>query len=946
MSNVAIASAMRIARRYARGGAVNTNPSMAQRAAGNYKMRHITFQGLPITIENPKGTIRKGIDHTGKKWATRMTEDYGYIKGTNGHDGDHVDCFVGPDKKSDRVFVIDQIHNYDKDRFDEHKCMLGFNSKKKAFKAYKKSYGPDYGSRHEAAAMTEMSVDAFKEWLKGGGGKKPLAPDVPKMASGGKVKAGNTSMEDELYSRETEELADRIRNREYPPEALYSAKDLDVKRDLMIEHPDYYMTYSPRNPNYRLPGNPPWTFQSFQEGGSVDDPYTTPLDIEEKPAFEAWKQKYAPQDTGEDYDFPGAFKAGLTPDPQSGHWPDTFKKPNHPTFSVESQYAKDRPELAGHWNDDAYVPSGQVSDEDMARAQVAQQTAPREGGLMQTIPQAWEMVQTPEGRSKLWEAAKTEASQFIPGMIEQAKGPGEAMAGKMTPEQEAEWAAGMGLGMIGARSPFAEPGTVGIAGGRPTGKPGPEAVHQLSQNIAERIVEKHGDNLDAIQSTLDSLRQKTNDQVATAIYAKLPEDVQYQLAMRDMHPQLRERVEASAPPPFREITHPEEAKDWLREHGHDPDDWGYSDPENYVDLANKLKRQEMGLTPPPAPERLPVRTAPRQGAPELSPEITEMMGRDDVDQFFGQVSPHEVEHLPPEQVMGIRDKLSGLPDANDYKAQSPDLWNALHQRADEIEGRVSWAPEPPIRAAHDTFQSKFDEYLTPLYTGKKSPPDPYGWVQSPLDHFMHDYFGGMYMPGLIERRWEPYGGGFSFEGELRSPEGQRIGAISRSFSPEGKSAYHGYLKVDPNVRGTGMVPTMLKNQIDLYRKLGIERVKLTANIDVGGYAWARYGFAPAEQEWRMMKSRFKSHFDNGVLQADPTSNWGRHMLMEILNNSDPKAIWDLADLDVKEMRTGKKIGQALLMNKSWGGVLNLTDGEALARFYDYVATKAQKKQQP
>jgi hypothetical protein len=27
------------------------------------------------------------------------------------------------------------------------------------------------------------------------------------------------------------------------------------------------------------------------------------------------------------------------PSAENGHWPDTFKKPNHPTFSVESQYA-------------------------------------------------------------------------------------------------------------------------------------------------------------------------------------------------------------------------------------------------------------------------------------------------------------------------------------------------------------------------------------------------------------------------------------------------------------------------------------------------------------------------------------------------------------------------------------------------------------------------------
>lgn len=70
------------------------------------------------------------------------------------------------------------------------------------------------------------------------------------------------------------------------------------------------------------------------------DQYDTPLTPEEEAKFKVWKQKYAPNDTGGDYDLRGAFKAGLTPDPERGHFPDTFKKPNHPTFSVESQYSK------------------------------------------------------------------------------------------------------------------------------------------------------------------------------------------------------------------------------------------------------------------------------------------------------------------------------------------------------------------------------------------------------------------------------------------------------------------------------------------------------------------------------------------------------------------------------------------------------------------------------
>lgn len=90
--------------------------------------------------------------------------------------------------------------------------------------------------------------------------------------------------------------------------------------------------------------------------GGVVDQYTTQLSPEEQSGYQSWKQKNPPNDSGYDYDLQGAYKAGLTPDVESGHFDDKFKKPNHPTFSTFSQYAKDRPDLAGTWDGDQYVP--------------------------------------------------------------------------------------------------------------------------------------------------------------------------------------------------------------------------------------------------------------------------------------------------------------------------------------------------------------------------------------------------------------------------------------------------------------------------------------------------------------------------------------------------------------------------------------------------------------
>jgi len=85
--------------------------------------------------------------------------------------------------------------------------------------------------------------------------------------------------------------------------------------------------------------------------------YNTKLDLGEELKFQEWKAQNAPKDSGYDYDLRGAYKAGLTKDIATGHWKDAFKKPNHPTFSDQSQYAVgDQRGRAGHWVDDEFIP--------------------------------------------------------------------------------------------------------------------------------------------------------------------------------------------------------------------------------------------------------------------------------------------------------------------------------------------------------------------------------------------------------------------------------------------------------------------------------------------------------------------------------------------------------------------------------------------------------------
>lgn len=143
----------------------DTTPAEKQKEAGNYKKGHVQVGTFNITIENPKGSVRSGIDTEGNKWETIMQNTYGYIRGTEGVDGDHIDVFLSDDIdgwNGRRVFVVDQ---YNEDgSFDEHKVMLGFNETDDAEAAYFANYDSDWANNHKTV-VTAVNLEDFKKWI-------------------------------------------------------------------------------------------------------------------------------------------------------------------------------------------------------------------------------------------------------------------------------------------------------------------------------------------------------------------------------------------------------------------------------------------------------------------------------------------------------------------------------------------------------------------------------------------------------------------------------------------------------------------------------------------------------------------------------------------------------------------------------------------------------------
>lgn len=144
---------------------VNTDPTEAQKEAGNYKKGHVQVGTFDITIEQPQGSVRKGTDADGKQWESKMNNTYGYIRGAVGVDGDHIDVFLSNDIdgwNGRKVYVVDQ---YNPDgSFDEHKVMLGFNDADEAKVDYLANYeqGWENGRRID---ITGVNLEDFEKWI-------------------------------------------------------------------------------------------------------------------------------------------------------------------------------------------------------------------------------------------------------------------------------------------------------------------------------------------------------------------------------------------------------------------------------------------------------------------------------------------------------------------------------------------------------------------------------------------------------------------------------------------------------------------------------------------------------------------------------------------------------------------------------------------------------------
>lgn len=148
-------------------------PTDAQKEAGNYKKGHARWNGLDLSIENAKGSERRGTGPDGVEWSVTMPAHYGYFRGTEGADGDHVDFYMGDDPDVQHAYVIDQV-DADTGAYDEAKVMLGYDAPQDARDAHSAAFSDGKGAARRGGMM-KLTIPELKEWLASDKTKQPIS---------------------------------------------------------------------------------------------------------------------------------------------------------------------------------------------------------------------------------------------------------------------------------------------------------------------------------------------------------------------------------------------------------------------------------------------------------------------------------------------------------------------------------------------------------------------------------------------------------------------------------------------------------------------------------------------------------------------------------------------------------------------------------------------------
>lgn len=138
---------------------------------------------------------------------------------------------------------------------------------------------------------------------------------------------------------------------------------------------------------------------------------------------------------------------------------------------------------------------------------------------------------------------------------------------------------------------------------------------------------------------------------------------------------------------------------------------------------------------------------------------------------------------------------------------------------------------------------------------------------------------------------------------------------------EGRTVEHNLFKISKDLQGSGISKKTFKSLYKQYEAADIATINVHANIDVGGYAWAKYGFEPAKGSTiydDAKKAVRKKYGANSPEELDLTN---------IIASNNESKLHKIANT---------KYGKDALLGSDWEGSLNLKNKVQRKIFEDYL----------
>src|SRR4051812_22845608 len=176
-------------------------------------------------------------------------------------------------------------------------------------------------------------------------------------------------------------------------------------------------------------------------------------------------------------------------------------------------------------------------------------------------------------------------------------------------------------------------------------------------------------------------------------------------------------------------------------------------------------------------------------------------------------------------------------------------------------GKVSDFDKKGIRLDHDTTlnKAKGEKFLQAWNERVKEAPED----------FKTEFLGGM--PGTMNISYDESANKLNVSGQLQE-DGKGIGEYTRQIDLKNNSAYSAYFVMSRGERGGGAGKKLLAANVAMYQQMGLDKVSVSANIDVGGYAWAKYGYVPTRESWNRLSAEIRDKLDSDNSRSSHASS--------------------------------------------------------------------------